>query len=81
MVQLNRSDQKIVNRGLQRLANVLLSGPFKKVSQRLTEPVFIPGPEVNFRGRPEAIRQSVRSNQTKSHVLFATEVSFAKNDG
>jgi hypothetical protein len=49
MVQLNRTTQKFMNRGLQRPANVLLSGPFKKVSQRLTEPVY-PGPRGLFQG-------------------------------
>jgi hypothetical protein len=39
-----------VNEGLQRHQNVLLLGPFEKVSQRLTEPVLFQSPTVSIQG-------------------------------
>ena len=56
MVQLSECVQKFVNEALQQPLNVLLSGPFKKSSERPTERIY-PRPQ------PESFEGQTSGNQ------------------
>jgi hypothetical protein len=60
-----------VNGGLQRHQNVLLLGPFKKVSQRLTEPVLFQSHAVNFQGPTSGKKAIGKQNCDEKLKSFA----------
>jgi hypothetical protein len=63
--------KKCVNETLQRTANVLLSGPFRKVSQRPTER-FLSSPQIAvFRGRSTAAMLLFGSSSTQGNAPYA----------
>lgn len=65
----------IVNGGLQRVANVLLSGPFTKVSERPTERFSSRGPKLCFRDQTSATRQD--SKHLSGEPCLTGERAFA----